>query len=84
MRSARAADRPAAVRPLTGCRARSSSDRRRSASRCSSAPRLLVRSAIGLWTADAGFDPAPLLSARIYLAGDQSDPPLAKVQVLET
>lgn len=44
---------------------------------------LLVRSSVALWTADAGFNPAPLLSVRIYLAGDRYDPNAVKVQALE-
>jgi putative ABC transport system permease protein len=36
---------------------------------------LLTRSAAALLTADGGFDPAPLLSARFYIAGDRYDDP---------
>ncbi len=43
---------------------------------------LLVGSAMRLQVADAGFDPGPLLSLRVYLAGDRYDPDLAKYQVL--
>ncbi len=36
---------------------------------------LLTRSATTLLTADGGFDPAPLLSLRFYIAGDRYDDP---------
>lgn len=41
---------------------------------------LLVTSAMRLRVADAGFDPGPLLSLRVYLAGDRYDPNEAKYQ----
>jgi predicted permease len=44
---------------------------------------LLARSAMRLQYADAGFDIGPLLSLRLYLAGDRYDPPAAKAQALD-
>jgi len=43
---------------------------------------LLMRSTMRLQYADAGFDLTPLLSLRIYLAGDRYDPPEAKSRAL--
>jgi predicted permease len=39
---------------------------------------LLARSAMQLQHADVGFDPRPLLSLRVYLAGDAYDDPAAR------
>ena len=44
---------------------------------------LLAGSARRIGTADLGFDTAPLLSARIYLAGDAYDEPGPRAQALE-
>ncbi len=43
---------------------------------------LLARSAMQLQYADAGFDPRPLLSLRVYLAGDAYDEPTARARAL--
>jgi predicted permease len=43
---------------------------------------LLARSAMQLQHADAGFDPEPLLSLRVYLAGDAYDEPSARAVAL--
>lgn len=44
---------------------------------------LLTGSARRMVTADTGFDRAPLLSLRVYLAGDAYDQPLARAQALQ-
>ena len=44
---------------------------------------LLAKSTVALQHADVGFDASPLLSARIYLAGDAYDRPAARANVLE-
>ena len=44
---------------------------------------LLARSAMTLQDADIGFDAAPLLSARLYIAGDTYDDPSRRAQMLE-
>jgi predicted permease len=43
---------------------------------------LLVRSATRMQQADPGFDTRPLLSLRLYLAGDRYDPPAVRAQTL--
>jgi predicted permease len=43
---------------------------------------LLVRSVMRLQDADAGFDTRPLLTLRLYLAGDRYDPPAVRAQTL--
>jgi predicted permease len=43
---------------------------------------LLARSAMQLQHADVGFDPGPLLSLRVYLAGDTYDDPAARARGL--
>ena len=43
---------------------------------------LLVRSGKALVTADGGFDPDPLLSLRVYIAGDQYDPIEARAHLV--
>jgi predicted permease len=43
---------------------------------------LLARSAMQLQHADVGFDPRPLLSLRVYLAGDAYDDPAARARGL--
>ncbi|HUR20962.1 MAG TPA: ADOP family duplicated permease [Vicinamibacterales bacterium] len=43
---------------------------------------LLVRSGQALVTADGGFDPDPLLSLRVYIAGDRYDPIEARANVV--
>ena len=43
----------------------------------------LTRSAPRMVAADAGFDRAPLLSLRLYLAGDAYDEPLARARALQ-
>ena len=44
---------------------------------------LLARSTMALQQADVGFDAAPLLSARVYIAGDAYDDPAARAATLE-
>jgi putative ABC transport system permease protein len=44
---------------------------------------LLARSAMALQHADIGFDASPLMSARLYIAGDAYDDPSARAQMLE-
>lgn len=44
---------------------------------------LLAGDAIALQQADAGFDPAPVLSGRFYIAGDAYDPPSARSAAVE-
>jgi predicted permease len=43
---------------------------------------LLASSAVALQHADPGFDTAPLLSGRFYIAGDAYDPPVARAEVV--
>ena len=43
---------------------------------------LLVRSVRDLARQDPGFDPKPLLSLRVYLAGDQYDDPAARARAI--
>ena len=43
---------------------------------------LLVRSGHALVTADGGFNPDPLLSLRVYIAGDQYDPIAARTTLV--
>ncbi len=45
---------------------------------------LLSKSAMTLQTADTGFDSAPLLSLRTYLAGDQYDDPMTRARAVES
>jgi predicted permease len=44
---------------------------------------LLARSAMQLGNADTGFDPRPLLSFRVYMAGDAYDRPIARATALD-
>lgn len=44
---------------------------------------LLARSTMALQHADIGFDAAPLLSARVYIAGDAYDDPIMRTEVVE-
>lgn len=44
---------------------------------------LLARSTMALQEADIGFDASPLLSARLYIAGDAYDDPVARAAMLE-
>ena len=44
---------------------------------------LLARSTMALQSADIGFDAAPLLSARFYIAGDAYDDPVKRAEVVE-
>lgn len=44
---------------------------------------LLARSAMELGRADAGFDPRPLLSLRLYIPGDAYDAPVARGHALD-
>ena len=45
---------------------------------------LLSKSAMTLQTADTGFDSAPLLSLRTYLAGDRYDDPMTRARAVES
>lgn len=45
---------------------------------------LTTQSAAALLSADGGFDPAPLLSARFYVAGDRYDDPSARGAAINT
>jgi putative ABC transport system permease protein len=44
---------------------------------------LLARSTAELQRADAGFDPAPVLSGRMYIAGDAYDDPKARAAIVD-
>jgi predicted permease len=43
---------------------------------------LLAKSTLALQQADAGFDPRPLLSLRLYMAGDTHETPAARARAL--
>jgi putative ABC transport system permease protein len=44
---------------------------------------LLAKSTVALQHADIGFDASPLLSGRMYIAGDGYDSPTARAEILE-